>query len=155
MDHIDKEGGAPDAASETDSPEFSDDTVGYGKPPMKRRFKPDQSGNRWGRPAGSKNRKTIVRMIANETHTVTEDGRQRRRSTHELMLLALRNFAAEGNLRAFRAFEKYLTKYEPQESRSNHGVLVAPAAMTIEEAIADGEKANAEARVQRAAQLRD
>lgn len=151
MDHIDKDGNAPDADSETGLHGLTDYTVGYGKPPMRRRFKSGQSGNRRGRPRGSKNRKTIVREIANETHTVTEDGRRRRRSTLELMLLALRNCAAEGNVRAFRAYKKYLAKFEPQESHSNAGYLVVPAEMTPEEAVAEGEKANAEAYARRVA----
>ena len=48
MDHIDKEGNAPDAFSETYSPEIQDNTVGYGKPPLIRRFKKGQSGNQKG-----------------------------------------------------------------------------------------------------------
>ena len=142
MDHIDKGGSAPDAPSETDSPEITDYTVGYGKPPLIRRFKVGQSGNRRGRPRGSKNRKTIVRGIANEMHTVTEGDQQRPRSTLELMLLAFRNCAAEGNVRAFRAYTKYLTKYEPQETGSKLGYLVAPANISPEEWMADQTEKN-------------
>ncbi len=155
MDLIDKAGCMPDAASETDSPEITDYAVGYGKPPLIRRFKSDQSGNRRGRPRGSKNRKTIVREIAQETHPFTEDGNRQRRSTLELMLLALRNLAAEGNVRAFRAYKKYLAKYEPQEPHSNAGVLVAPAELTLEEYIEKGEKLNAEADARHAARIRE
>ncbi len=91
----------------------------------------------------------------NEMHTVTENGRRRRRSTLELMLLALRNRAAEGNVRAFRAYKKCLAKYEPQDTHSNLGCLVVPATLTPEEAIAEGEKANAEAGAKRAARSRE
>ena len=90
--------------------------------------------------------------IANEMHTVTEEGERRRRSTLVLMLLALRNRAAEGDVRAFRAYKKYLAKYEPQETNSKLGCLVVPAARTPEEEIAEGEKVNAEASARRAAQ---
>ena len=65
--------------------------VGYGKPPTRRRFK--KSGNSKGRPKGSKNRKTIVKAVANEMHTVAENGKHRRRSTLDLVLLSLRNLA--------------------------------------------------------------
>lgn len=75
-------------------------------------------------------------------HAVTEDGRRRRRSTLELMLLALRNRAAEGDVRAFRAFKKFLAKYEPQETHSRSGVLVVPAEMTQEEWIAEQQERN-------------
>jgi hypothetical protein len=151
MDFIDKEGGAPRASAETDRPELTPNTVGYGNPPMTRRFKPGQSGNPRGRPCGSKNRKTIVKQIANEMHAVTEDGRRRRRSTLELMLLALRNRAAEGNVRAIRALRRYLAKFEPQDTSSKCGYLVVPAGLTEEEFIKEAEKANAEADARHAA----
>ncbi len=155
MDPIDTAGRMPDAASEMDSPEITNYAVGYGKPPLTRRFKSGRSGNRRGRPRGSKNCKTIVREIANEMHTVTEDGRLRRRSILEFMLLALRNRAAEGDVRAFRAYKKYLAKFDPRETDSNLGYSVLSADVTPEEAIAEGEKANAEARARRAAESRN
>ena len=155
MDPIDRAGRMPDAASEMDSPEITNYAVGYGKPPLTRRFKSGQSGNRRGRPRGSKNCKTIVREIANEMHAVTEDGRLRRRSILEFMLLALRNRAAEGDVRAFRAFRKYLAKFDPRETDSKLGYIVLSADVTPEEAIAEGEKANAEARARREAESRE
>ncbi len=133
MDRNDKEEGAPDESPETDSPEIPDYTVGYGNPPLKGRFKAGQSGNRRGRPRGSKNRKTIVREIANEAHAVTEDGQRRQRSTLELILLTLRNLMAEGNVRPFRAYKKYLAKYEPQDSRRKYGYLFVPAPVSLED----------------------
>ncbi len=71
------------------------------------------------------------------------------------MLLALRNLAAEGNVRAFRAYTKYLAKYEPREPDPNVGVLVAPAELTLEECIEKGEKLNAVARERHAARIRE
>ncbi len=139
MDHSNETGSTP----ETDTPE--DDAVGYGNPPMKRRFKLGETGNPKGRPRGSKNRKTIIRKIANEMHTVTENGRRRRLPTLALMILALRNKAATGNVPAFRAYRKFLVKYETQESSSERGYLVVGPTMTPEEAIAEGEKANIDA----------
>ena len=149
MDHMDKKSGAPDAPAESDSDGLTDYSVGYGKPPLIRRFKPHQSGNRRGRPRGSKNRKTIVREIANEMHSIAEHGRRRRRSTLELMLLAFRNHAATGKVQAFRAYQKYLAKFEPQDTNSNLGVLVVSAPMTFEETIAYAKKVNEEARARR------
>jgi len=149
MDLNDGEGKA--APSETDSPEVGEDTVGYGMPLMVRRFKSGQSGNPKGRPRGSKNLRTIVKEIASERHTFTENGHKRSRSTIELMLLALRNHMAEGNPRALRAYKKLLAKYEPQESDSKAGYLVVSAPITVEEAIREGEQANAEAQARREA----
>ena len=139
MDDIDEEGDAPDAPLETDSHGLTDYKVGYGKPPLERRFKLNQSNNRRGRPRGSKNRKTIVKEIANEMHTVLEDGQRRQRSTLELMLLALRNLAADGNVPAFRKYEKYLAKFEPQDTSSKGGYLVVPARLTEDEYIRHSE----------------
>ena len=46
--------------------------VGYKKPPQHTRFKPGQSGNRHGRPAGSKNLATIVREALDAKVVVSE-----------------------------------------------------------------------------------
>ena len=110
--------------------------VGYGKPPTRRRFK--KSGNSKGRPKGSKNRKTIVKAVANEMHTVAENGKRRRRTTLDLVLLRLRNMAlAEGNDRAFEELHRLIKAYQPQETNDRVGYLVVPAEMTREEWVAE------------------
>ncbi len=112
------------------------------------------AGNPKGRPKGAKNRKTIVKVVANEMHSVTEAGKRRRLSTLELVLLSLRNMALEGkNVRAFDELHRLIKVYQPQETDDNCGYLVVPAVKTPEEAIAEGEKANAEARARREARL--
>ncbi len=110
--------------------------VGYGKPPMKRRFK--KSGNSKGRPKGSKNRKTIVKAVANEMHSVLENGKHRRLSTLDLVLLRLRNMALEeGNDRAFEELHRLIKAYQPQATHDGAGCLVVSAEMTQEEWVAD------------------
>ncbi|MCH9054063.1 MAG: hypothetical protein IIA72_23945 [Proteobacteria bacterium] len=110
--------------------------VGYGKPPTRRRFK--KSGNSKGRPKGSKNRKTIVKAVANEMHSVLENGKRRRRSTLDLVLLRLRNMALEeGNDRAFEELHRLIKAYQPQATNDDAGCLVVPAEMTQEEWIAE------------------
>ena len=110
--------------------------VGYGKPPTRRRFK--KSGNSKGRPKGSKNRKTIVKAVANEMHTLIEDGKRRRRSTLDLVLLRLRNMTLEeGNDRAFEELHRLIKAYQPQATNDDAGCLVVPAEMTQEEWIAE------------------
>ena len=152
MDEKDINSGVANESAGTDPQGPTDDSVGYRKPPRQRRFKPGKSGNQRGRPRGSKNRKTIVQEVANEMHTITEDGQQQRRSTLELVLLALRNRAAEGDVPAFRACMKYLMKFEPQESGSEGGLLVVGAGVSLAEAIPLAEKRNAEAIARRLAQ---
>jgi hypothetical protein len=121
---------------------------------MQRRFK--ESGNLKGRPQGTKNRKTIVKAVANEMHSVTENGKRRRLSILQLVLLSLRNVALEGkNVRAFDEFHRLTKAYQPQEAGGDLGYIVLRADITPEEAIAEGEKANAEARARRAAESQD
>ncbi len=117
------------------------EAVGYRKPPMERRFK--KCGNSEGRPKGSKNRKTIVKAVANEMHCVTENGKRRRLSTIELVLLSLRNMALEGkNARAFDEFHRLIKAYQPQEADGGLGYLVVRAIMSEEEWDAEQEELN-------------
>jgi hypothetical protein len=115
--------------------------VGYGKPPTRRRFK--KSGNSKGRPKGSKNRKTIVKAVANEMHSLIENGKHRRRSTLDLVLLRLRNMTLEDkNVRAFEELHRLIKAYQPQETNDDVGYLVVPAEMTQEEWVADQREKN-------------
>jgi hypothetical protein len=76
------------------------DEVGYGKPPKHTRFAKGQSGNPRGRPKGSKNVATIFRSVGRETIRVTENGRTRRMTKIEAMLIQIFNKALAGNLPA-------------------------------------------------------
>ncbi len=128
--------------------------VGYGKPPTERRFK--KSGNLKGRPNGAKNRKTIVRTVANEMHTVVENGKRRKRSTLDVVLLNLRSMAMEGkDIRATDELHRLIKAYGPQEADDRCGYLVVPAQPTDEEFRAKTEKLNAEAREKHAARIRE
>jgi hypothetical protein len=102
--------------------------AGYRNPPLETRFRPGQSGNPRGRPRGAEGRKQIVRKIANEMHAVVEDGKPRSRSTLELVLLQLRNLAAQGNVQAFRACNNLLERYSPQETERRRGYMIVPKA---------------------------
>ncbi|MEM7024096.1 MAG: DUF5681 domain-containing protein [Pseudomonadota bacterium] len=117
--------------------------VGYGKPPIDRRFKPGQSGNTKGRPKGAKNRRSIVAKVANEMHCVIENGKRRRRSTLELIVLRLRNSAiVDGNVRAFDEHHRLGKTYGTQEVSDHAGVMIAPAEMTPEEWVAEQQEKN-------------
>ena len=107
--------------------------VGYGNPPQHSRFQPGESGNPRGRPRGAKGRKQIVATIANEMHRVVEDGSRRRRSKLELILLQLRNLAAQANVQAFRAYHNLLARYSPEKTRTHGGYLIVPEQLTLEE----------------------
>ncbi len=126
---------------DNDGPERApaQEEVGYRKPPMCRRFK--KSGNLKGRPKGAKNRKTIVKKVADEKHAMLENGKRRRR-----LLLRLRNMALEDtNVRAFEEFHRLAKAYQPQEADDHVGYLVVPAPLTNEEFVKHAEKTNVEA----------
>jgi hypothetical protein len=59
-------------------------------------------------------------------HSVVEDGKRRSRSTLELILLQLRNLAAQGNVQAFRAYNDLIAKYSPQRTERRIGYMVVP-----------------------------
>ena len=63
-----------------------DSDVGYGKPPVRRQWKPGVSGNPKGRPKKSKNMKTIARETLNGSVVLNESGRRRRISYVEAIL---------------------------------------------------------------------
>ncbi len=118
--------------------------VGYRKPPMYRRFK--KSGNLKGRPKGAKNLKTIVKLVADEKQSMLENGKRRRRSTLQIVLLRLRNMALEDtNVRAFDEFHRLAKAYQPQEADDHVGYLVVPAPLTNEEFDKHAKKTNVEA----------
>jgi hypothetical protein len=64
--------------------------------------------------------------------------------------------ALEGeNVRAFEEFHRLDKAYRPQETGGGLGYIVMSARQTFEEAIAEDEKANAEACARRAAESQD
>ncbi len=76
--------------------------VGYGRPPLKTRFAPGQSGNPRGRPRGAKSVNQIAQNVIEGLVTVQENGRTRRVSRIEVGLLGLANKAMRGDLGALR-----------------------------------------------------
>ena len=67
--------------------------VGYGKPPVRSRFRAGQSGNPAGRRKGVRNLATDVKRVLSVPVKVTEHGRRRRISTQEAVLTVLRELA--------------------------------------------------------------
>jgi hypothetical protein len=78
----------------------TDETVGFGRPPLHSRFKRGQSGNPRGRPKNSKNFTTIVQDVLTQRITIRE-GNQRRSITRlEGVVLRQVDDALKGNDRA-------------------------------------------------------
>jgi hypothetical protein len=88
-----------------------DDRVGYRRPPKHSRFKPGQSGNLLGRPAGVKSLSDIVRKIVTQKVTVTENGRTRRVPRLEAILLRAAGEASRGEARALRLLLQLTERY--------------------------------------------
>jgi Family of unknown function (DUF5681) len=96
-----------DSAADADAP----DPVGYRRPPKHAQFKPGQSGNPRGRPAGVKSLSDIVRKIVGQKVTITENGRMRRISRLEAILLRAAGEASRGDARALRLLVQLTERY--------------------------------------------
>ena len=82
--------------------------VGYGKPPVKSRFKPKQSGNPKGRPKGSRNMSTILQQQLDAKVPVIENGRRRRITKREVVASKLIEKAMKADVRAIDAMHRLL-----------------------------------------------
>lgn len=74
--------------------------VGYGKPPKKTRFKRGKSGNKKGRPKGSKNTYTLLNEILGQKITVDENGEKFKISKKTAILTQLVNRGVNGDIKA-------------------------------------------------------
>jgi hypothetical protein len=74
--------------------------IGYGRPPPEHQFKPGQSGNKLGRPKGSKNEATIIDELFNRKVDVRQNGRVRKITLLEAICLKCAEDALKGNLKA-------------------------------------------------------
>ena len=104
----------------------SDHKIGYGKPPRHSRFKLGQSGNPKGRPKGARNFRTDVKATLEAPVKVTREGRPRKVSTQEAMLLRLREKALSGDSRALDRLILLAQTYNDDE-------LVAAVGLSIED----------------------
>ncbi|MHC4050453.1 DUF5681 domain-containing protein [Bradyrhizobium sp. 25ACV] len=76
------------------------DGVGYGRPPREHQFKPGQSGNKNGRPKGSKNEATIINEILNRKIDIRDKGRLRKISVLEGIFTKFADDALKGKDKA-------------------------------------------------------
>lgn len=78
----------------------ADKTVGYRHPPLHTRFRPGVSGNPRGRQKGVRNFAADVRRTLEIPVTLSENGKSKRVSTQEALILRLREKALKGDARA-------------------------------------------------------
>lgn len=74
--------------------------IGYGRPPEATRFRKGQSGNRSGRPGGTKNLKTDLAEELREKITLREGERTKRISKQRAFIKTLLAKALKGDARA-------------------------------------------------------
>ena len=91
-----------------------DHEVGYGKPPKKTQFAKGRSGNRRGRPRNTRNLRTDLRTVLEENLTLTVGGREVKLSAQRAMLVALRNKALKGDVRAVSVLIALLERLMPE-----------------------------------------
>lgn len=100
MARYESSGGSTKTSASGDQPQDDGDVsydgqpVGYKHPPKKHQFQKNQPkppGS--GRKAGQKNTKSIIEDLLDRSMTITENGRQRRVSTREALLMKALNTA--------------------------------------------------------------
>jgi hypothetical protein len=101
--------------------------VGRGKPPKHTQFKKGETGNKRGRPKGSKNLATLIMEAARDQVTVTVGGKKRQISKMQATTMQLATKAAGGNL---ASMVKFLDRIDEIESR---GAAVKPRQFPLSE----------------------
>lgn len=108
---------------------MSDDyEIGYAKPPTHTQFKPGQSGNKKGRPKGSKNVATILEEALSKTVIVRDGDKVRRISKGEAFVETVLNDSLKSDNQARRVLVSMarLTgqlDVPPEDKTRNGGVM--------------------------------
>lgn len=89
---------------------------GFGNPPSEHRFKKGQSGNRKGRPKGTRNLKTDLAAMLNGNVEITVNGIHRRMTRQEAMLLSLFQRAVSKETGAAKTLLDLVVKLLPPDS---------------------------------------
>jgi hypothetical protein len=74
--------------------------VGFKKPPKHTQFQPGQSGNRNGRPKGSRNFANVIEQELNSIVSITERGKVKQVRKKDIIAKQVVNKAAAGDLKA-------------------------------------------------------
>jgi Family of unknown function (DUF5681) len=106
------------SGSKADKPRAARDPLaktGYGNPPKHTQFKKGVSGNRNGRPPGSKNFDTIIMEAARDQVTATIGGKSRKISKLHATAMQLATKAAGGDRASIARFLDWVDKIERRE----------------------------------------
>ena len=112
-------------------------------PPAEKQFLKGQSGNLAGRPKGGVSLKRMTRKIARKMRRVKIDGKFRKISTIDLLILKLNGMAAVGKPGA-AAVVGWLREQVtlPDEAVASAGILLVPAEVSPEEFMAEMQTRN-------------
>jgi hypothetical protein len=114
-------------------------------PPPESQFRKGRSGNPTGRPRGSISLSAMTRKVVLKQHSVPIEGKPRRLTTLELLILKLNGMAANGHPGAARVISWLRSQTEPSDVESAvGGFLLVPAPVTPEEFMAESEARNAD-----------
>ena len=128
---------APRKPPKLKGPDTTKYEVGYGKPPVRTRFKPGESGNRRGRPKGARNKvpalneerlKNIILEEAYRAIRINDGDRQIKVPMAQAIVRAIAVNAVKGQQRAQKLFTEMLSTTE-RENRELHNEWL-DAAMT-------------------------
>jgi hypothetical protein len=108
--------------------------IGYGRPPRHSRFVPGQSGNPRGRQRGVRNLVHDVKRTLEVPVRLTDQGKTKRVSTQEAVLLRLREKALKGDARAIDRLVELARTYNVAEAASG----IDQAMSLDDQAILDG-----------------
>jgi hypothetical protein len=92
--------------------ESSTSKVGRGNPPRHTQFKKGVSGNKKGRPKGSKNLSTLLMEAARDQVTATIDGKRRKISKLQATAMQLATKAAGGDQASIARFLDWIDEIE-------------------------------------------
>jgi hypothetical protein len=92
---------------EEESQSDGDYEVGYGKPPKHSRFKPGHSGNRLGKPSGTKNSATLLKRALLESVVIKRHGRKSKATKLEVIVTQIVKQAVLGDFASIRLLLHY------------------------------------------------
>ena len=89
--------------------------IGFGQPPKSSQFKPGFSGNKKGRPKGSKNTLKLLNEALSQKISVNQNGKKTQISKKTAMLTQLINKGISGDLKAIQILFPYMLTIDMKE----------------------------------------